>query len=48
MIPVEKVLTICHKGDNICDGGILVLPPHRNYNMDAGTAADFVIAQAGL
>jgi cutinase len=47
-IPAEKVLTICHKGDNICDGGILVLPPHLNYDQDAGTAAAFVLGQAGL
>lgn len=27
-IPAENVKVICHDGDNICDGGILVLAPH--------------------
>lgn len=29
-IPAENVKVICHDGDNICDGGILVLAPHLN------------------
>lgn len=29
-IDTSKVKTFCHRGDNICEGGILVLPPHRN------------------
>lgn len=27
-IPAAKVDVICHDGDNICDGGIIVLPAH--------------------
>nr|AGO59082.1 cutinase 1 [Sirococcus conigenus] len=39
---------ICHAGDNICQGGALILAPHLTYGQDAGTAASFVIAAAGL
>lgn len=39
---------ICHAGDNICQGGDLILAPHLTYGQDAGTAASFVIAAAGL
>lgn len=41
-IPSSKVKIICHDGDNICDGGILVLPAHLNYQEDAQTAAEWV------
>lgn len=44
-IPADKVKVICHKGDNICDGGVLVLPPHLNYQQDAQTAAQFVASK---
>lgn len=44
-IPASKVKTICHNGDNICDGGILVLPAHLNYQEDAQTAAQWVASQ---
>lgn len=44
-IPSSKVLIICHDGDNICDGGVLILPDHLNYQMDAQTAAQFVASQ---
>jgi cutinase len=27
-IAASKVLTVCHAGDNICDGGVLILAPH--------------------
>ena len=40
-IPSSKVKVICHAGDNICDGGALVLPAHLTYGQDAGTAAAF-------
>lgn len=30
LIDNSKVKIFCHEGDNICEGGILVLPPHRN------------------
>lgn len=39
---------ICHFGDNICDGGDLILLPHLTYAMDADDAADFVVEKAGL
>ncbi|KAH9214871.1 putative cutinase [Leptodontidium sp. 2 PMI_412] len=47
-IPASKVVTYCHAGDNICEGGILVLAPHLNYGMDASAAAAFVIKLSGL
>ncbi|KAF2462288.1 cutinase precursor [Lineolata rhizophorae] len=47
-IAADKVQIFCNAGDNICDGGALVLPPHLAYGADAGDAADFVVQQAGL
>ncbi|KAF9873009.1 cutinase [Colletotrichum karsti] len=44
-IPASKVKVICHAGDNICDGGIIITEDHRNYEQDAPAAAAFV---AGL
>ncbi|KXH66676.1 cutinase [Colletotrichum salicis] len=44
-IPASKVKVICHDGDNICDGGIIITADHRNYEQDAPAAAAFV---AGL
>ncbi|KAL0932123.1 carbohydrate esterase family 5 protein [Colletotrichum truncatum] len=44
-IPASKVKIICHDGDNICDGGIIITADHRNYEQDAPAAAAFV---AGL
>lgn len=44
-IPADKVNVICHKGDNICAGGVIVLPPHLNYQIDAQTAAEFVASK---
>ncbi len=42
-IPASKTKIICHAGDNICDGGILVLPPHLTYGLvSADDAAVFV------
>ncbi|KAK9799895.1 putative Cutinase [Seiridium cardinale] len=40
----EKVLSVCHAGDNICDHGDFILLPHLTYLIDADKAADFVIA----
>lgn len=42
------MLTICHKADNICQGGNQVLTAHLNYAMDAGAAAAFVAMWSGL
>lgn len=41
----SKILIICHTGDNICDNGIIITPEHRNYEIDAPTAAAFVAAR---
>lgn len=41
-ISADKVMVICHQGDLICRGTILVLPPHLNYQRDAPTAAKFI------
>ncbi|KAJ4382578.1 hypothetical protein N0V86_001800 [Didymella sp. IMI 355093] len=41
-VATSKVLIICHEGDNICDNGIIITPQHRNYEIDAPTAAAFV------
>ncbi|PVH78152.1 carbohydrate esterase family 5 protein [Cadophora sp. DSE1049] len=40
-----KTLVVCHPGDNICDGGDLILVEHLTYSKDAVQAATFV---AGL
>ncbi|KFY07955.1 hypothetical protein V492_06679 [Pseudogymnoascus sp. VKM F-4246] len=47
-IPAANVDVICHDGDNICDGGIIILPAHLNYSMDAPAAAAFVKGKTGL
>jgi cutinase len=44
-ISSSKVLTICHSGDNICEGGSNITPAHLNYQNDAPTAAQFVAAR---
>jgi cutinase len=41
-IATSKTLTICHTGDNICEGGISITEAHLNYQNDAGTAGAFV------
>ncbi len=47
-IPASKVKTFCNFGDNICDGGALVLYPHLTYRNDADAAAAFVRSKAGI
>ncbi|KAH7389744.1 cutinase-domain-containing protein [Phaeosphaeria sp. MPI-PUGE-AT-0046c] len=44
-IPSSRIRTICHDGDNICEGGVSIQPAHLNYQQDAPAAAAFV---AGL
>lgn len=44
----EEVLVVCHKGDDICQFGDLVLLEHLTYAQDADTAADFVVSKAGF
>lgn len=41
----DKQKVFCNNGDNICDGGNLILLPHLTYGQDADEAADFA---AGL
>ncbi|KAF2448184.1 carbohydrate esterase family 5 protein [Karstenula rhodostoma CBS 690.94] len=41
-IASSKVLTICHSGDNICEGGASITPAHLNHQNDVGTAGAFV------
>lgn len=47
-LAASKVLTLCHAGDNICQGGDLILLPHLTYAEDAVTGANFAVAAAGL
>lgn len=44
----EKVLVVCHTGDDICQFRDLVLLEHLTYAKDADTAAKFVVSKAGL
>jgi cutinase len=44
-IPSSKVLTVCHSGDNICEGGSSITAAHLNYQQDAPAAATFVAAR---
>lgn len=44
-IDASKVLVICHLGDNICQHGDLILPPHLTYAVNADQAASFVVSQ---
>ncbi|KAK7041736.1 hypothetical protein VNI00_009025 [Paramarasmius palmivorus] len=44
-IDASKVKVFCHDGDNICDGGILILPAHLNYDIDTPEAAEFVASK---
>lgn len=43
-MPASKTDIICHVGDDICEHGDLVLPPHLTYSEDAGAAASFVVS----
>jgi cutinase len=50
-VDANRVLTICHSGDDICKGGDDVGLAHLNYSSDAGTAAMFAlggIAKLGI
>ncbi|KAJ3575934.1 hypothetical protein NP233_g755 [Leucocoprinus birnbaumii] len=37
-----RSITFCANGDNICQGGDIILPPHLSYGANAGQAASFV------
>lgn len=41
-ITASKIRTICHTGDNICEGGSSITAAHLNYQQDASTAGAFV------
>ncbi|KAE9380672.1 carbohydrate esterase family 5 protein [Stipitochalara longipes BDJ] len=47
-VPAAKTKVICHTGDNICQGGDLILTPHLTYSTNAGEAAAFVASAAGM
>jgi cutinase len=47
-IDAGRVLTVCHDGDNICQGGDVILPAHLNYSSDAPAAAMFVMQKSAL
>lgn len=42
-----KTLVLCNPGDNICDGGAIILAPHITYVAQVGDAASFVLSKAG-
>lgn len=44
----DKVMVVCHKDDDICQFGDLVLLDHLTYAKDADPAADFVMSKAGF
>lgn len=44
-ISPSSIWGICHTGDNICEGGILVTDEHRNYQKDAPAAAQFIFGK---
>lgn len=44
-IAPDKVKVICHDGDKICAGTVIVTPSHLNYQIDAQTAAEFIASK---
>ncbi|KXN91448.1 Cutinase [Leucoagaricus sp. SymC.cos] len=38
----DRSITFCANGDNICQGGDIILPPHLSYGANAPQAAQFV------
>ncbi|KAL0570679.1 hypothetical protein V5O48_011286 [Marasmius crinis-equi] len=44
-VPADRTDVICHQGDNICEHGTLVLPPHLNYQPDTPAAARFIASR---
>ncbi|KAJ7223943.1 cutinase [Mycena rebaudengoi] len=44
-IAAADTKVICHKGDNICAGGNLILLPHLTYGRDAKAAAEFIASK---
>ncbi|CAK1354853.1 putative cutinase 1 [Cercospora beticola] len=46
--PTEKTKVFCAPGDVLCDGLLLVLPPHYTYGSDAGSAAEFLAQRVAI
>ncbi|KAJ7068759.1 cutinase [Mycena amicta] len=44
-VSAASTMVICHKGDNICQGGDLVLAPHLTYGQDTSSAAAFIASK---
>ncbi|KAH9432803.1 hypothetical protein MCOR02_007482 [Pyricularia oryzae] len=42
----SRTLVVCHAGDNVCQGGGMILPAHLTYGQDVGKAAAFVMEAA--
>ncbi|KAF5393092.1 hypothetical protein D9757_001242 [Collybiopsis confluens] len=40
---VANLKVTCHNGDNICQHGDLVLPPHLTYGADTPASAQFIV-----
>lgn len=47
-VPSDKTDVICHTGDNICEGGNVILMAHLTYGADTPVAAAFDKSAAGL
>ncbi|QSZ34688.1 hypothetical protein DSL72_007543 [Monilinia vaccinii-corymbosi] len=45
-VDASKVDTVCHKDDDVCVNGDIILPTHLTYARDAQAAAAFVVAAA--
>lgn len=43
--PANKVKIICQPGDAVCEGTLLVLPPHLTYGVRADEGVDFLTTQ---
>jgi cutinase len=43
--PKEKVKIICNDGDEVCDGTLIVLPPHLEYNDRVPEATTFLVSK---
>lgn len=40
--PKKKTKVFCATGDVLCDGQLVILPPHLSYASDSGSAAKFL------
>ncbi|OAA36847.1 Cutinase [Metarhizium rileyi] len=44
-IDPSRVKIVCHDGDDICDGGVIITPVHLTYAVDADSSAAFVASK---